>query len=176
MKPTVYFAGKIGPNDWRHELFPWLRGYCNDHKGLLNQRLARDCGNFIYGGPFFIGCDHRCAHGPSQHGAAAEGAGGCISGAHIPDLRRQIFDINKRRLERANFLFGYVESIDAYGTILEIGMASTLQIPIALRLPADPDLWMTFHAATKLYDGTAAECWQKFQHDFISQFYTPVVR
>ena len=89
---------------------------------------------------------------------------------------RQIFDINKRRLERANFLFGYVESIDAYGTILEIGMASTLQIPIALRLPADPDLWMTFHAATKLYDGTAAECWQKFQHDFISQFYTPVVR
>jgi hypothetical protein len=73
-KPTVYLAGKIGRNDWRHELVPELRGTVNGdcldpEPVLFDPTLRIDCGDFVYVGPFFVSCDHGCFHGPASHGA-----------------------------------------------------------------------------------------------------------
>jgi hypothetical protein len=31
--------------------------------------------NGFYGGPFFLSCDHSCAHGPTNHGAGIRDSG-----------------------------------------------------------------------------------------------------
>src|SRR4051794_12995050 len=57
---TVYLAGKITRNCWRHSLFPL--GDASE-KG---PPLYRD--GFAYGGPYFISCGHGCSHGRGEHG------------------------------------------------------------------------------------------------------------
>jgi len=53
----IYLAGKIAQNDWRHELFPGLRG-AEDFDGPPARW------GFDYAGPYFISDDHGLQHGP----------------------------------------------------------------------------------------------------------------
>jgi hypothetical protein len=165
--PKVYMAGKIHKNDWRHHLVD-LREVISsgdNDDDLLNPNLAIDCGDFVYVGPFFVGCDHGCSHGDNRHGAI----GGCAGDSFMEPLakwHRKIFDINLRRLQMADFVFAYIESPDAYGSLIELGIAHAWHIPIALRLPPPPhessDMWMAAQAATRVYRGSVDECWEKF--------------
>ena len=63
--PTLYLAGKISKPDWRFGPVPALD---RDYPEPLDTPIH--CSRFIYVGPFFIGCDHACGHGPSTHGVA----------------------------------------------------------------------------------------------------------
>jgi len=160
-RPVIYFAGKIGKEDWRHALVPGLRGAAIDQEQIFAPSLSIDCGRFVYGGPFFVACDHGCYHGDNKHGAR----GGC--GDDVDNAQRRIFEINRQRLIRAQAVFAYLESADAYGSFLEIGFAHAWNKPIGLRLPIYPryDLWMIAEAATTIYRGTAAECFERFLDD-----------
>lgn len=155
-KPRVYFAGKIGRDDWRHSLSRDSRwGAVEDYggeawyqKNLFDPNLLYDEGRFFYGGPFFVSCDHGCAHGPNSHGVNLEG-GACIE---VPDgvaeRRARIFEINRLRLLKASWVFAYIESPDCYGTLIELGMAHAAGIPISIGISpelagaARDDLWM----------------------------------
>lgn len=119
----VYFAGKIGKNDWRHQLVPGLRNHAWGDGDL-------DCGNFIYTGPFFIGCDHGCFHGPKTHGAfAKECSGGEVEG---PATWTQTVQRCRRGVISADLIFVYVESLDCIGSMVELGIAIARDTPVYL--------------------------------------------
>jgi hypothetical protein len=155
-KPIIYFAGKIGPNDWRTKLFGGRVGAAPNNgenpygfDRLLDETLTRDHGQFLYGGPFFISCDHGCAHGPNSHGAAPTG---CLIGAADDgrlEMQGQIFQVNSARIRRADFIFAYVNELDCFGTLIEIGYAAALHKPICvgighnIKVKEFFDLWMT---------------------------------
>lgn len=108
--PHIYMAGKIELNCWRHTLVPNLRG-CEHQNGVLPQP------NFVYVGPYFIGCDHGGFHGPNQHGA--------MSLRDKTLVRKQLDVVTQcfEGLERCGTLFAYINAPDCYGTISEIEYA-----------------------------------------------------
>lgn len=174
-KPRIYFAGKIAKNDWRHSL---TGGHLRDaidpslnDGDLFNPNFTLDCEDYVYCGPFFVCCDHGCAHGDNRHGAI----GACTSdscGEPLNEWQARIFDVNLRRLRMADFVFAYIEKADAYGTLIELGIAYGWRIPIALRLPTAPrpaagDMWMAARTARRIYHGDAEECWKEFCADFL---------
>lgn len=79
-------------------------------------------------------------------------------------LKRDAFE----RIGGSDFMFVWIDSPDAFGTLVEIGYAEALGIPIfigfstALRHPPD-DMWLACLCAFRfgVYD-TALEAWEAF--------------
>jgi hypothetical protein len=180
-KPRIYFAGKIGSNDWRQGIIPTaLRSVFSDGdcftpmEEFFDHSFELDCGGFIYCGPFFIGCDHACYHGPGKHGAV--GANSIEDGEEkTPDIestRDRIFEVNVARLEKADLVFAYIESVDCYGTLIELGQAHRMGKRIAVRLPPEhrAEMWMVERTADCVMNNwwsqdKPADCWEMFcQH------------
>lgn len=141
-KPLVYFAGKIGKNDWRHDLVPGLRN-------ALFEDGPFDVGAYAYNGPFFISCDHGCNHGPNTHGALphwGDTAQACFEpDGHAPPDKREVARRALEGVRTANLLFAYVEALNAVGTMVEIGVAIQLSIPVVLCVTKSVDaneLWL----------------------------------
>lgn len=131
MTPRLYLAGKINENDWRYQLVSNLRTHVWEDGELENN-------GFIYTGPFFVSCDHRCFHYPASHGAA-----------EIPQEpngypRDQIARNNNASIDAADLVFAYISEPDCYGTLVEIGYAIAKKIrvvvAIAPNLPAE-EFW-----------------------------------
>jgi len=142
---SVYCAGKIAKNDWRHELFPTLRSavsagaYNTSEQPDLGPDLLRDGspGRFqggdvyLYGGPFFLSCDHGCAHGRDTHG---QGPNACFD---VPRSDHGVTfapeTVAARCLEWLRWcdvVFVWLDSPTAYGTIAEIGYARGIGLPV----------------------------------------------
>ena len=114
MKPRVYLAGKIEKNCWRCILVPRLREHLWEDGPL-------DTGTFVYVGPFFVGCDHGCYHGPNRHGALHAPESTCSEGGYT---QRQIHDLDTAAIENADMVLAYITSQDCIGTIYEMGWAA----------------------------------------------------
>lgn len=194
----IYFAGRIGKNDWRHTIVSGLRGSVETGPDgeLFDPEFTiefDDCHlpgfteqEFVYGGPFFIACDHGCFHGAGSHGVGviSEGCGGqgdtysfhTYSLQYVAERRAAIFAINQERLLRADQVFAYLEDTMCYGTLVELGMASALGKPIAigiartLELEQRDDLWMAIQTASeRVYYGLPQECWAQYRRDHFSR-------
>lgn len=149
-KPIIYLAGKIAKHDWRTTILGDRAGAVPAGGGdpyfgrLFDPTLILDCGSFLYGGPFFISCDHGCSHGPASHGAGP----GCCGDANAAEMRQRIWQINCERVRRASCIFAYVNELDCFGTLVELGFATALNKPIAIGLGHGitskqfDDLWM----------------------------------
>jgi hypothetical protein len=117
-RPIIYLAGKIGPHDWREGLIgpeiALFAGDAGDERKLFDPRHSIEFPTFFYGGPFYVACDHRCAHGPSNHGVDASGQSGCITqtGNAKYGRRRRVFDVNCARLRNADAVFAYIAQAD----------------------------------------------------------------
>lgn len=136
-KPRVYLAGKVGKNDWRHDLAPDLRGWQPEFGSL-------PCKCFTYVGPFLVACDHGCRHEPGKHGAAG---GGC-DGENI--ARDAVFRRNQAALGSADIVWAYVEDQTCHGTLFEIGWAARGGKPVFLSFAPGVDhdeLWYPARAA-----------------------------
>jgi hypothetical protein len=142
---TFYLAGKIGKNDWRHRLAPGLRDSPWDgpvtETPILKNVIAP---GLHYSGPHFVACDHGCFHGEGTHGAIDDGLN-CGSGspAAIPYKDRHLVAFAACwQIRRANIVFAWIESADAHGTLVELGIATGLGKTIWLGGPERfPDLW-----------------------------------
>lgn len=110
VKPRIYLAGKISKNDWRHTLVPALRGHRHEdgHIEMLDH---------VYTGPFFVGCDHGCYHGPNTHGAMAR------QDAGLKRRQIQVIDRCLDGVRQCDVLLAYITAPDAYGTLCEIELA-----------------------------------------------------
>lgn len=153
--PKIYFAGKVKPNGWRQEIFgPLVMSEVN--KTYKFQENFLDY-SIIYNGPYALRCDHGCFHG-SAHGLT-EAQSSCTGflfyetpnislGSSSIDCK--VFEEGSEGLpphEAVEFCFtqirssdaivAYIESLDCYGTIVELGYAASLNIPVYLYIKSD---------------------------------------
>lgn len=160
-RPRVYLAGKIEPHDWRHDVVAGLRGaWCNDLPDPMEPETwtgwpilpgavfdaplrpggARGVGPADYVGPYFIACDHACAHGTSTHATA----GGCVQPS-VDAARAFVHRQCLRALHYADLVFAWLDNPSAYGTLVELGYATALRKRIVIAHPGDlrivRDMW-----------------------------------
>lgn len=116
----IYLAGKIAANDWRHGIVKELRDAMVD-KWESPWPVLRGAilGRHDYVGPFFVACDHGCYHGENSHGVGAK-SGGC-GGKQMH--RRQVAENCLSAIDKADFVFAWIESADCFGTLYELGYA-----------------------------------------------------
>jgi hypothetical protein len=162
-KLKIYCIGKIDKNDWRHKLFPGLRGAC--FPDADDQFVAK--GRFEYCGPFFIACNHGCFHGESTHGRAAP-VKACWDGFQHGETRRQVKDKCLKWLKKADIVFAWIDEATAYGSLTEIGWAHVLKKPIYLAFPHDArfvaDMWFACEQAAQVTRArNAEEAWKFFE-------------
>jgi hypothetical protein len=151
----AYLCGPMAKNCWRHRLVPGLREpFCEN---ALELELARNgfgielptiTPGVISVGPWFAGCEHRCAHGPRTHGAM--GVGCDDGGFDVEKARSNTFHANIERIRRADAVFAYIDRKRADGSQVEIGFAKALGKPIFIGFPPGArwrdDLWFAAHA------------------------------
>lgn len=178
---SIYLAGKIGPNDWRHKVVPGLRAVDWDSrttdwpvlKHAIGGNAAWDWrsrttsgGILDYTGPFFISDDHGCGHGPCTHGASGDGDQDCCNYVLTDERRKQIRRLCFRAIARSDLIFAWINDLTGYGTLTELGYAAGLGKRIAIASPTPPDFSPTEwpHAGYDPHygDGPLAELWFAF--------------
>ena len=165
-KVKVYYAGKIGKNDWRHELYD-LRSSSSDVYNLLMNHAAQLISadmitvdhlfthyDFIeYCGPFFIGCDHGCGHGENSHGQGVDQIG-CLGdpGDGVVQTRQNAFNNCLGWIDESDVIFAYIDDVTAYGTLVELGYAAAKEkdIFIAYNLKNPSDFWFSSETAQEI--------------------------
>lgn len=146
----IYLAGKITKRCWRHTICaPGLAEYAECGYFPSNTRwpiLRREIfDTHDYTGPFFASCDHGCYHGDDEHGNAASGAQ-CEHDAlaNRPTVQRWCLEA----IQVSDLLFAWIDSLDCYGTIVEIGYAAALGKRIWVAGPRNfRDMWFAYQAA-----------------------------
>lgn len=142
---SIYFAGKIGKSDWRHEIIPNLRDawFGEECQGggdpeSISPIIWREDGHTLKCvGPYFVGCDHGCYHGASTHGQLSDlskFSEHCVvkskETAHEwMRERKKIYQRCIGWLDFSDVIFAYIDDEGAYGTLCEI---SNFYQPIAL--------------------------------------------
>lgn len=148
----IYLAGKIEKNCWRHDIAPGLRGATS--RGSADTVLP----NITTCGPFFMSCDHGCAHGPSTHGLAPTCSEGGDEGFD-KRARPSSGALIKTWLCKADEMFVWLDddALTAHGTIMEIGWASAHGMPIRIGMHRkrftsllERELWLPLSAATTI--------------------------
>lgn len=156
-RPILYLAGKIRRYCWRHDLVPHLRGH-------LWQDGPIHAATFSYAGPFFVGCDHGCSHGPGTHGVLG-GTGSC----EAPFSPREVIENNLRAISTADLVFAYIDAPDCYGTLMELGWAlreGTARVVLVFSPEVEPDdFWFV-----------AGKCDAVYRRVFISRLQTVLDR
>jgi len=155
---AIYFAGKISRNDWRHyavsggEWGSALRDASsrnNAWKDIVS--LGMSDGN-LYVGPFFMSCDHGCYHGENTHGATSSDPG--CNGENRPS-ERDVFQKAFQGIQNCDVFFVWMgeDFHEAYGTLVEIGIAKTLKktIILAKHPKAKNDFWFAEQCATGIF-------------------------
>lgn len=168
-KARIYLAGKIAPNGWRDRLLNGRCGYAEsgarsavNAKGaplpFRDPRHAVDIGPFVYVGPFFEDCNHQGSHGPATHGDCDLVGFGGVETRGQNKTRQLVFDRNMGAIERADVVFGYINEVDCFGTLVELGSAHALAKPIFvcfgpdLRAGEKRELWFAQQTATRLLE------------------------
>ena len=175
MKPTVYFAGKISKRDWRYDItgdervggLPDNGGDPIEHQFDPDYRVEYD--SFFYGGPFFVSCDHGCGHG-REHG------NGSCGGEGSPPPHWKIFEVNRKRILKADYMFTFINETSCFGTLIELGIASqrpNLRTAVTfgpnVSIAQYKDLWMAEQCGgMHVYFGSAKDAWQEFEENVLS--------
>lgn len=173
---SIYLAGKIAKNDWRHTVCDRLRRACTEQgfKMMSGEHAVPDwhqhnvtvLETWRYTGPYFSSDDHGCGHDSAGPGHAV--TGGCILDAAEPGtwdhgtgyrnwVNRQCFEA----IQRSDFVFAWVDDTTAHGTLVEIGYAKGLGKRVIVGTPmeghwlirdAEPlnELWFAFASADHL--------------------------
>lgn len=155
MRRDIYFAGKIAKGDWRHEVCPELLSAAAEIYHEPHQPWPLVWGDgFVYTGPYFVSCDHGCYHGRGTHGAGLQTDpfaeyGGCGGDAYTQEeVRRQCL----AAIRRSNTVFVWLDSLSAYGMLVEVGyaVARGKTIWIAHDGQDYSDLWFLLRCADKV--------------------------
>lgn len=149
IKPlTIYLAGKVSKNDWRHEIVHDLRSHYfasgDEYPETWPVMKYAIFGEHHYSGPHPLADDHGCYHGPNTHGVAAGGDIACTGDPGIP--RENVARSCLNAINTSDLVIAYITHESAYGTLCEIGYASAIGKPIYLSGPHRfPDYWFAEH-------------------------------
>jgi nucleoside 2-deoxyribosyltransferase-like protein len=161
-KPIIYFGGRIytskngEPRDWRDSItgFNGIR----DADGRRSDETM-DCGAFWYGGPF-----------PKSNSGHSDGNGYY----NFWDDHRDIWDADAQQIARADLVVAYIDDLQAYGTLVEIGYAAGRNKLIVLGFSNDlafddfMELWLCRMPAARVYRGTPEGVWWRIKNDWIA--------
>jgi hypothetical protein len=170
-KPIIYFAGKISKHGWRDQIVGAhagnLDGACSpgadNPEQLFDPDYLINKGAYLYGGPFFVGCDHIGFEGQNNHGAYASYNKSAL------ETRTHIFNVNFERVKQADFVFAYINELNCFGTLVEIGHAQAMgkRIVIGFGPKLKPEqLWMACERAI-VFCGTPHEIWVSLCRTFL---------
>ena len=133
--PRVYFAGKVGKQNYRHAL-----GLQSRDMTYINKLHHHNERPYIYGGPIIPSCDHGCWH------LFFDGCTG-FDGGYIyedgrayylePSNHDAIVGATMKQIQQSDFLFAWFDSYDAYGSIAEIGFAAGNGVPVYIGFRED---------------------------------------
>lgn len=141
---SVYLAGKIGKNDWRNSIVPGLKEIDGGASWPVIENGVG--GVFDYAGPYFVSGEHGWFH-DTEHAI-----GGAPDYADASEKsRRSIFDKCEKAITNADFVICYLDSMDAYGTLVEIGMARAQGKAIVIY--ASPEIYSELTAFTQQEHG-----------------------
>ncbi len=146
----IYLAGKVSRADWRTAILGARPGGVSDEDWVRPWPTLRKAifGVHDYVGPYFVSCDHGCAHGKHAHGVLG---GGCTSlnGRDI-DLVAKC----QRAIRTADLVFAWLDDTTAYGTLWELGFASGFGVATAVGGPLSiqRDLWFAYVATNHRVD------------------------
>lgn len=167
---SIYAAGKITKNGWRHRLFPITDYYdysAGDNGGAPPWPAAlpiQSLPGATYVGPHFLADDHGCFHGKNTHGVAAGGSSLCVGNPGItrPDVVKSCLTA----IEDATHVFAWIDEPTAYGTLVELGYASAQGKHIHLYIAQDcaqaDDLWFAGQLAATARAVDAKAAWDDF--------------
>jgi very-short-patch-repair endonuclease len=140
---AIYLAGKIGPFDWREDLFPGIQDAWGG-RSYSSQNWEPDdaewpvlsnavIGQYDYTGPYFVDtCTHSdtgCGQGEHRVGSVCEGD----YGERSLTLQRCL-----RAIDRADIVFAWLWDLTAYGTLAEIGYAKGRGKIVIVASPEEP--------------------------------------
>ena len=159
----IYLAGKISKNCWRHSIVADLRNALPDLVScptggaepipewpVLNQAVF---GEHHYAGPFFASCDHGCFHGDDSHGLDAQAESPQPAGKYHSDLSASAVVVRRcmEAVSKADLVFAWIDCLDCYGTVAEIGHAHALGKRIWIAGPRPlRDMWFVYQTAEQL--------------------------
>jgi hypothetical protein len=127
MSIGIYFAGKIGHTDWRHELVERATGQSRilrDSDGPFEFSMGRH--QVTYQGPFFCSCDHGCFHGPHTHGVGLDIHVGCPAARSPHDVFADggaVYFESLAAIDRSEWVFAFINDPTCFGTLFELGYA-----------------------------------------------------
>ena len=112
----IYLAGKIGHTDWRHQIVPDLKEIGESNSWHEVVELPTISPSWMCTGPFFVGCDHGCAHGQSGHAVNT-----CMSYNGFYVSAKDIFQKCLLGIHRSDVFFCYLgpDAGTAYGTLFK---------------------------------------------------------
>ena len=159
----IYLAGKIAKNDWRLRLTDNAKA--NMEEEALDRFIAIpiQAHGYVWTGPYAVACDHGCFHGPLTHGAGANVW--CSPEPETSKLARRnlVHSLNEQRIERSTGVFAYIDELDRYGTLAEIGHAYGQRIPVGLcygpriTVHERDNLWFVERYANWVFDAQPIE-------------------
>lgn len=165
---TFYMAGKIYHTCWRHSIVRDLRDASLDERSLDSMIMSRAIYGFHhYCGPFFIACDHGCYHGESSHGRKTLGYD-CGASHHDNFGEDAAYRNCIQNMKHADTVFAWIDSMDCYGTLFELGIAYKSGIPIYIGIDAKVGsevrnhMWFALYEATVCVAPNAEEAFRSF--------------
>ena len=167
----VYLAGKISKNGWRTTIFKGLRNAQAFESVSERNQSLEEVDGCTYIGPFFIADDHGTFHGKGTHGVGAGKQEDQVFSYSEHIARKQHVVKNCFKwLDVADHLFVWLDSPDAYGTIVEIGYAKAKKIPIFVavdeklkRSAFEKDVWFALECADHVIKARdAKQAWDSF--------------
>lgn len=185
---SIYLAGKIHKNDWRHDIIGHkLKSVWGSDGGPVAPEWpviqGGVLGAFDYVGPYFMSDDHGCGHGPNTHGCGFDADGIC-AGAYPTPGRPAVRDLCLAAIDRADIVFAWLNDHTAYGTLVEVGYARGRGKRVVIATPVLPagtndvpeameDLWFAFACATTITAETPAKALETFAEPLL-QLESPI--
>lgn len=127
----IYFAGSVSAGGGYREIL--FHGRVMSEEYHFVATMKNTTLNIVYGGPTAIGCDHGCYHGAATHGSG-EGCSCSDSPGNIMSSLGRNFLVNRclDQIRTSDGVFAYIQSLDCFGTLAEIGYASAYKKPIQI--------------------------------------------
>lgn len=139
----IYLAGKIAVNDWRHDIVAHLAGEGSNEPGRILADRIRGPHNHLhdYTGPYFTSMGHGGDHGDNSHGNGLAYYGNAQE-------RARVVNVCLRGIQECDMVFAWLDTLDAFGTLAEIGFAVNAGKRVYISGPQKyPDLWFVYELA-----------------------------
>jgi len=135
----VYLAGRVSYCDWRGD--PECTKRLGDRGGQriswTDHSWSCEGVTIIRTGPFFVGYkQHGAGYRPHQHGSGELDEIGQYHGTSLtPASQAFVFTECIKAIKRADVVYAWIEDLEAFGTLWELGYATALGKRVVVALP-----------------------------------------